>query len=302
MIALYVSCSKNETSTPANLSEREQAIKDYKELYLGTTVSDSELAWTGDLNNCNEGTISQISLDKTLKRINYFRKICGLPNNMVWNTEHMLPSQKSALIMSANNSLSHFPSSSWKCYTAEGADAAGNGNIALGTHSSQSITAWIEDRGASNYKAGHRRWILFSRASDFGFGSTSNASTLYCISNTTAPIPSGVPTYITYPPKFIPQELTFDRWSMGVANPTSFYSGVDFSKATVSMTSSTGDNIAVNIVSSTDNGYADQSLVWEPSGIVKDAEQDIKYHVVIDNFTVNGVAKKYEYDVTVFKP
>ena len=301
MIALYVSCAKKETQTQ-NLTEKEQAIKDYKELYVGSTVTDTELAWSGNLANCNEGTISQIALDKTLKRVNYFRKICGLPNNMVWNTAHMLPSQKSALIMSANNSLSHFPTSSWKCYSTEGADASGNGNIALGTHSSESITAWIEDAGGSNYRTGHRRWILFSRAQDFGFGSTSNASTLYCISNTDAALASNVPTYITYPPKYIAQELAFDRWSMGVANPISFYSGVDFSNATVTMTSSSGENLAVTIVSKTDNGYGDQTIVWEPTGVIKDATGDVSYHVVIDNFTVNGVAKKHEYDVTIFKP
>lgn len=36
-------------------------------------------------------------------------------------------------MMSANNALSHTPPSTWTSYTANGAEAAGNSNIALGT-------------------------------------------------------------------------------------------------------------------------------------------------------------------------
>jgi LysM repeat protein len=37
-------------------------------------------------------------------------------------------------------------------------------------------------------------------------------------------------------------------------------------------------------------------------GINTTSTTDVKYHVVVDNFTLNGVAKKYEYDVNIINP
>jgi hypothetical protein len=51
--------------------------------------------------------------------------------------------------MYANNSLSHFPPNTWKCFSQEGYTAAGISNIALGSpsyHSSNTITGWVEDQ------------------------------------------------------------------------------------------------------------------------------------------------------------
>ena len=309
-ILITIGCSKEETNNntsqqPTNLSGREQAVKDYKEMYLTTAVTDAELAWTGNSANCNEGTISKLALDRSLVRLNYFRKICGLPYNMVWNESWFSGCQKAALMMYANNSLSHFPPNTWKCFSQDGYTAAGISNIALGSpsyHSSSTITGWVEDEGASNYTVGHRRWILFSRGKEYGLGCTTGSSVLHCIEHTSDPLPANSPAYIAYPPTFIPQSLVFDRWSLAVTNLNSFFSGVDLSAATIKMTDSQGGDVSLKIVSKTDNGYADQTIVWEPVGINTTATTDIKYHVVVDNFTLNGVAKKYEYDVNIIKP
>ncbi|MCX6186908.1 MAG: CAP domain-containing protein [Bacteroidetes bacterium] len=303
---IYSGCSKDDKgNTTATLTPREQATKDYKDMYLTTMVSDAELAWTGNSANCAEGTISKTAYDRSLLRLNYFRKICGLSSNMVWNSAWHSDCQKAALMMTSNNSLSHFPPSTWKCYTTEGYNAAGISNIAWGSgsyHSSACIAGWVKDDGSNNAAAGHRRWILFSRAKEYGLGSTSNAAVLHCIEHTTDPLPSSAPTYVAYPPAFIPQDLVYGRWSLGIPNSTSFYSGVDFSAATVKMTDNTGADVTLSIISKTDNGYGDQTIVWEPQGIQTTMVADIKYHVVVDNVLVNTVTKKYEYDVTIFKP
>ena len=62
-----------------------------------------------------------------------------------------------------------------------------------------------------------------------------------------------------------------------------------------------GKNIPVNIISKDDDGAGDQSIVWQPAGIVTNSTKDVKYHVVVDNVIVNGVKKKYEYDVNILK-
>ena len=207
--------------------------------------------------------------------------------------------------MYANNALSHFPPNSWKCYTTEGYNTAGISNIALGSpsyHSSKTITGWIQDDGSNNAVVGHRRWMLFSRAKEFGLGCTTGSSVLHCIEHTGDDLPANTPEYIAYPPNYIPQSLVFARWSFAVPNPASFYSGVDFSAATIKMTNNSGANVPLNIISSVDNGYGDQTIVWEPQGVITNSTGDLKYHVVIDNVVFNGVTKKYEYDVNIIKP
>jgi len=303
---LYAGCSKDSSDNTDNTAanERTAAVKDYNEMYLTTNVTLSELAWTGNTANCDEGSISQAALDKCIKRLNYFRKICGLSYNLTLNTSWLPLNQKAALMMSANNALSHNPPTTWKCYSTEGASTAGKSNIALGLHSSNAVTAWIQDYGTGNQMAGHRRWILFSRAVQFGIGSTSNAATMYCIDDAHIgdPLPAGSPEYVAYPPKYIPQGLLYPRWSFSVLNSKSYYSGVDFTSSTVKVTAPDGTSLPVSIISYKDNGYGDQTIVWEPTGYISNSSGDLKYHVTIDKVVVNGVTKKYEYDVNVIKP
>lgn len=83
---LIMACGKdddNDNDKPKELTPREKAIKDYEDNYIGSYVSDP--AWTGNTNGCSAGTISQESRDKTLQRLNYFRRLVGLSDNVVEN-------------------------------------------------------------------------------------------------------------------------------------------------------------------------------------------------------------------------
>ena len=82
----------------------------------------------------------------------------------------------------------------------------------------------------------------------------------------------------------------------------SFYSGVDFDNTEISMKDASGNEVALTIIERTDNGYADQTIVWEPSGIEIAASSDVVYTVKLGNVLVNGETKDYEYEVTIFKP
>lgn len=99
-------------STKMNASgqcTREQVINDYNSIYLQTTVSDAQLAWTGNTGTCTPGTISDIAQTNTLARINYYRKLAGLHLSLTFNPIRNNACQQAALIMAANNSISHFP-------------------------------------------------------------------------------------------------------------------------------------------------------------------------------------------------
>ena len=74
-IMFFNSCKKEDTA----LTERASVIEDYKKNYLGSAITDP--GWTGDISSCNAGTSPQVTHDKVIKRMNYFRKLAGLNDN-----------------------------------------------------------------------------------------------------------------------------------------------------------------------------------------------------------------------------
>jgi len=268
---------------------RSQIISDYNNIYLTSSVSDAQLVWTGNLGSCNAGTISALAQTNTLNRINYFRKLVGL-GNVTFDAALQSRCQQAALMMAANNALSHTPPSSWLCYTSEGAAAAGNANLALGAHSASAITLYINDYGLTS--VGHRRWILYSRASVFGHGSAMKSDALQVFNTPTGPVNT---KNIAFPAAgFSPAPLVPALWSFSKHN-------ANFTAATVSMTGPSGTPVSLT-VAEVKNGYGDNTIVWTPSGIVTNSTYDINYTVQIGNVIVDGSPQSYTYTVTICQP
>lgn len=275
---------------PCVKSKRDSVIEDYNLNYIGSGVSLS--GWTGNVASCNAGAIPESVRDKILQRINYFRRLVGLNDNIIWDTTKFPMYQQTALMMRANNTLSHNPTTSWLCYTADGAAGASTSNLALGSHTSTSITRFIQDDGSSNTFVGHRRWILFSKSTVFSVGSTDYSMSLGVIG-----FPKGntkIPEYIAYPPAgYVPQTLVYGRWSFGIP-------GADFSSASVTMKDSNGGNISLDVLPVVNN-YGDNTIVWEPKGINTNSSNDISYVVTVGGIG-NASLTTYSYTVTLVKP
>jgi hypothetical protein len=287
--ALAIYGCKKEVIPTQELTSRETALEDYNTNYLGSEVSDP--GWTGSTETCNAGTLPQATHDKVIKRINYFRRMVGLNDNTTLDPSKYGMYQDAALMMKANSALNHTPPDTWICYTQNGYSGASTSNLALGAHASNAVTLFINDPGASNTSVGHRRWILHSAKTQFSYGSTNSSMSLGVIG--VAGGNTKIPAFIAYPPNgYIPQTLTFPRWSFGIA-------GADFSAATVTMTGDSG-NIPVTIISAGGN-YGDKTIVWEPQGIVTNSNADVSYTV-----TVSGIAgaaqTSYTYTSIIFKP
>lgn len=83
---------------------------------------------------------------------------------------------EAALMMAANNALSHEPPASWKCWTAAGADAAGSSNLLGGV--SSPYLAYEDDDGilaewlieGDSDAIGHRRWLLYPHLAQTALG------------------------------------------------------------------------------------------------------------------------------------
>ena len=293
------SCKKDDDTPPDEepevpvVTERDRILNEYNTNYLGSAVTSS--GWTGSTSGCVAGSVPDDVHAKVLQRIKYFRRMAKLPDDITFDAAKNAKCQEAALMMSANNALSHTPPTTWLCYTADGATAAGSSNIALGAHSSSSITLYIQDPGASNAACGHRRWLLYSKAKVMGHGSTSNTSAIWVTGNS-GNTPAFTPEFIAWPPSgYVPGPVVFARWSLSVP-------GASFSSANVSMKDPSNNNMTLNVISKTDNGYGDNTIVWEPSGVTTTSATDITYHVTVSNVSVSGTPKTYNYDVTIIKP
>ncbi len=282
-------------------------------------AANQPINWTGDNSSCSEGTTSLTFRDAVLLRLNYFRAMAGVPAQVTFFDTYSAKSQKAALMMSVNGDLQHYPPSTWHCYTAEGAEAAGHSNLALGVNGRDAIDLYIHDPGNDNGFAGHRRWIFYPQTQNMGTGdvpvNTGNApaNSLWVIdANFGGPRPSTREEFVAWPPPgYVPYQVVYPRWSFS-------YPGADFSSATVIMMQR-GLNVPVTLGPVSD-GYGDNTLVWAPQGInfankIIDSGswpvlveawpvpvRDTKYQVTINNVMIAGTSRSFTYSVTIFDP
>lgn len=284
----------NDNTPDPEAIERQRVLTEYNTYYLGADASSS--GWTGNVSTCDPGTITQDAINKALIRVNYFRRCVGLNDDITFDPVKNDKCQQAALMLHANNTLSHTPPNTWTCWTQEGADACGSSNIASGYSITGSITAYINDVGTSNAPVGHRRWILYSKSKVMGIGHTSTRNALWVMGNSSNPVPADLPAFIPWPPKgYVPAPLVFARWSFSKRL-------ADFTNANVSMTDAAGNPVSLNVISRTDNGYGDNTIVWEPAGINTTSASDVSYNVTVSNVKVSNVDSTYTYKVTIIKP
>ncbi|QJR16526.1 hypothetical protein [Usitatibacter palustris] len=285
---------------PLDTSNRAAVIAAYNSFY---NVAMPGIAFTGSTASCTPGSISLGFQEWTITRINFLRAMAGVPGNTALNSSLNAQEQAASLIMARNSTLTHAPPNSMPCWTQAGADGAGSSNLAIGTGMTDSIPLYMTDPGSGNEIAGHRRWILHSRKASFGLGhangSPYNASALYTFDFGAGPpaTPNGIP----WPPRgFVPLSLIpapFDpgegqRWSFG-------YPGANFGGVSVTMNAN-GGNIPVTVISRTDNGYGDNTVVWAlPPGFF--VTKEIPYTVTVSGI-IGAAQTSYSYIVTPIDP
>ena len=270
----------------------------YQTVYQRSEGYPQSLAWTGNVTAGLPGTTAQAFKNDVLRRINFYRAMTGLPADITLEATKSAKDQEAALMFSANDDLSHEPPTDWVWYTANASEAAGNSNIALGTYGPGSVDAYIRDDGSNNLPVGHRRWLLYPRAREMGTGdvpasgSFAAANAIWVIGNFKASAP---PAFVAWPNAgYVPQGLVPARWSLS-------YPGAGFGNATVTVTRN-GTPLTVNIVSRTDNGYGDNTIVWEPSALVTTGAADVNYAVTVAGISGAGVPASLSYSVTSFAP
>lgn len=313
---------------------RAQVVAIYYNEYLpGNTMP--AMNWTGSVATCNPGAIDVAYQQSMIDRVNVYRKLARL-SPVVRNTTAAAANgvQAAALLMSANNSLSHTPPSSWTCYNTAyagstvgslGGVAAGNSNIGLSSGNSFAtnavIDAYMVDSGASNLRAGHRTSMLDAEQAQMASGvvpggsGVPGANALWVLDFGTRSSVTSMPDGVAWPPKdaFLPYQLLpggSNRWSFQ-------YPGANFSSATVTMTSGGAAYapIAYDFKSTgCPSGFTclpDDAIVWRPpldaagvNGVfyTSPGASDKAYTVNITGVTGSGVPTSFSYTVTVIDP
>lgn len=260
--------------------------------------------WDGDPSKCVSGapspdkqpaaavgTFSPEGQAATLEAINYFREMAGLQPV----TEHLAGSelaQQAALIMRANNTITHNPTTNMACYSLAGARGASS-NLAIGVTGARAVSAFIDDYGDQNTAVGHRRWLLNPPLSAVGIGSTSSTAATYVFGDSGStwanPRPAGGTAWPS--PGYVPWEVmpTSGRWSYSAP-------GVDFMSATVTMKKN-GSTWAVQPIAR--NGpYGDPVLAWTGGTITSPAVGDVDTY----DITISGLAGgPINYQVKTFR-
>jgi uncharacterized protein YkwD len=265
--------------------------------------------WTGNHTNCDSGTTAAGFRDAVVRRINFFRAMAGVPAGIVLNDIFNAKDQDAALMMSANNQLSHTPTNTWRCYSTDGTNAAANSNLALGSAGPDAITGYMFDHGANNAPVGHRRWLLYPQTQTMGTGdveaaganATANATWVFD-GNYGEPRPATRTNFVSWPPPgFVPYLIVYPRWSFS-------YPLADLSSASVTLSSS-GTNVPVRL-EPVATGRGENTLVWVPDNL--DANDyafawprpaaDKTYSVTVQNARIGGSPTTFTYAVIVFDP
>ena len=288
-----------------NPLNRNEVALAYQNIFVPQLVPSG---WNGNVGSCNPGTTSAAYHQATIDRVNYFRVQAGLPGNVtILNGSEPAGTQAAALIYSAQQQLSHSPPTNWACWTQAGYDAAAKSNIALSYGSDtaagpNAMVMYMDDAGAYNDVAGHRRWLLYPPQTQMASGSipygpqwAANALWILGPFGARPATPNGV----AWPPRgYVPWQLLpqhSNRWSFS-------WNGANFSAASVSMTRN-GVPLGAPSYGPVANGYGDNTLVWLPQGVTYvQPAADVTYHVTISGISGGGAPSTISYDVIVIDP
>jgi hypothetical protein len=289
-------------------SNREAVRSAYNNVFVPT--AGKPLDYIGDPANGIAGDTSAAYKSAVVSRINFFRAMAGVPAIAGLDAARNAKAQQGALMLYANQALSHEPPPTWLRYSANGAEALGKSNICQGKSSDAGcVSLYMDDFGSNNALVGHRRWLLYPNTQFMGTGDVPEGTirlwnVVWVIDSASygGPRPSTRDAFVAWPPKgYVPYQLLYNRWHFS-------YPSADFSGASVTV-SRDGANLPVRIDSANAVGYGDNSIVFVPNSVPTadptvpaKPSADTRYHVKISNALVQGAPATFEYDVTVFDP
>ena len=296
-----------------------------QDIAAGTYLSERFIyASLPDLDACRAGTLTQAAQDRALEGINQIRALHGLADvrySFLYDTSV----QEAALIMAANNYLTHSPDPEDRCYTEAVKEARPNNinftsrdpSTGLGrprdpvvdmlqyTNDSRGLSPDARREFSGIAAAGHRRWVLNPFATYMSYGQV-YGFTVHKVSGFGREPnihPQVEVDYIAFPYETYPSTLMFSNpsWSFSVVeDKTNIWSNLHpyFDSATVSVTRvSDGTSLTVSDLYTDTRGFGVPNFL---SWTVADWEFDTLYQVEINNVAMqSGGTRSFSYPVYI---
>jgi hypothetical protein len=276
-----------------NLGDRGAIISSWDSEFNRTEPA---MEWTGDVNTCNPGTTSEAYQQSVLQRVNWLRRMAGVPD-VTYRADLNAQQQAGALISAANRALNHTPDPSAKCWTQAGYDSTSTSNLFLGVFGANAMDGYVHDFGDNNKVVGHRWWLLHPGLKTITTGDIPvnvgvwPANALHVVSvdwNTT----STRDGFVAWPPPgYVPAYVVYPRWSLMTFSSSN---RADFSNAMVTVTGPNGP------LSVSYDYRGPERIVFVPAGFEKAPlkfPSDYTYTVNITGIT-GGSTSSYSYAVT----
>lgn len=320
-----------------NSQDRGDVVAFWQAVYLASEGYETRVNWTGNFTG-NNGTVSGSFVDDVERRVNYFRAMAGLSANVqvnsgsrvsVFNGDPFIPApqtlkaaaaQDAALMLirnynpltGANPAATHNPASSLVGWSATAWNAASKGNLSFGLYGPGAITEYLVERFENNTASsswnlfvGHRRWILYSGATDFATGdqpglpgvTTPPTNVLYVVQNQAELDFTGNSQFVSYPTAgFMPAQLNTPFWSLSRM-------GADFSNASVQMTDANGVPVPITGLRISSE-FGDPAIMWTvpASASLRAVSADTSFHVTVSGISGNGIPTSHSYTVTLINP
>ena len=318
LAGLASALAQQRAPVPAvNTASRAQVLALYRHYYL--PAARAIPGWTGSVAARQPGTVSDDYLCATLQRINYFRAMCGLRGDVVFDPARNARCQQAALMMATERNVSHHPPAFWKGYTAAAAEASAHSDLCMNWNPDQgpgAVERYMADDEPNNAYVGHRRWLLSPRIAVMGAGLVPAQGREHPGANAiwisapaaAAAVPVANPAPATRlptawpPPGFVPAPLVYARWSFSCAN-------ADFRGATVGVTK---NGVALPVLQERPEfqteadgsgaGVGLNTLVWTLPGNLVRPNADEIYQVRVSNVRINGVRRHFDYPVVSIDP
>ncbi|WP_224964965.1 CAP domain-containing protein [Acinetobacter guillouiae] len=274
----------------------------------------SSMSETPDINNCYAGKLSAKFRNEFLNEINTVRTLHGLPS-ITYDYAREDEMMQTALILAANNILTHYPEANTNCYSDIGAVGARTSNLEMGVRANMydnppadTIRSLIHDYfNVMANNVGHRLWMLNPFLQKSAYGSINAPSfrdtrfpyvvgtsikVVYPFNNaTTAPLGVIAYPYHNYPAKYyMPGSIL----SISVlTDQKNFFANrnVNYAKATVVVTErSSGAKQKISNIR-----YENIGVPNHIQFNFDDLKLNVIYDVKLSNVLVNGQPKEYSY-------
>jgi hypothetical protein len=293
-----------------NCHNKDSVIALYKKLYLSSHLK--SMKWIAGESPCHDGKLSNSVYVLAENRINFFRITAGLSSIKI-SRELSIESQKAAVLTKNNGYLSHSPPKSSSCYSKQAYDGCHKSCLGFTYYSHPKenisdesfITAFMKDYGESNYFVGHRKWLLYTKLSEVGYGATDTTEAILTADGIDYNMKDSI-EYVSYPwSGYVPSNLVFPKWSFSLPQSLS----ADFSNAKVEMKTENGELLNTRKFQLYPD-YLDHTIVWEATSLfskeeiyygensIEDSKHiDHKIFVKISNVLIDGKQKSFEYFV-----